>query len=478
MKRVYYILTGALLSATPALGAPSPAAGASLLEQSSKAFTQIAKQATPATVYIKCQITPPAAAEQEAGRNPLQFHDEFFRHFFGGNPFLPQQQQPQATSGSGFVITEDGYVVTNFHVVKDATQITVIFNDGREYAAVLSGNDASTDLAVLKIDEENLPHLSFGDSDELEIGEWVVAIGTPFELDSSLTVGVVSAKGRQGLGLSPYEDYIQTDAAINPGNSGGPLLNLQGEVIGINTAIFSRSGGNVGIGFAIPSKMAQSVISQIKDNGIVKRGYLGIVLQPIDKDLADAFGLDKQEGLLVAEVMKDSPASKGGLQQGDIIVQSNRAGVKNVQKFRNDVALMNPGESIQLNILRDGAPLNLTIQLGSQNNAELATAEMTQKLGIEVDTLTPDLAAKLGYPAEMSGVVITKVKPNSPAAQAGLRPMHVILSVATNLSQQKRVSNLTDFEEAVQEISDTKKNHLILVVRQQNLQRYYTIRMN
>jgi serine protease Do len=363
-------------------------------------------------------------------------------------------------------------------VVKDASQITVTFNDGREYPALLSGSDASTDLALLKIDEEELSYLNFGNSDSLEIGEWVVAIGTPFELDSSLTVGIVSAKGRQGLGLSPYEDYIQTDAAINPGNSGGPLLNLQGDVIGINTAIFSRSGGNVGIGFAIPSKMAQSVINQIKDNGIVKRGYLGIVLQPIDKDLADAFGLDKQEGLLVAEVMKDSPAFKGGLQQGDIILQSNRVTVKNVQKFRNEIALMNPGDAIQLNVLRDGTPVNLTIQLGSQNNAELATVEMTQKLGIEVDTLSTELATKLGYPTDMTGVVITKVKPGSLAAQAGLRPMQIILSVATNLSQQKRIHNLPEFEEAVQEISDAKKNHLILVVRQQNLQRYYTIRMN
>ncbi len=468
-----------LLLFTASLAARVPDAGMNLLEQSSKAFTQIAREATPATVYIKCQISPPTANEQELGQqNPFGgFHDEFFRHFFGGVPHF-QQQQPQITSGSGFVISPDGYIVTNFHVVKDASQITITFNDGREYPALLSGSDPSTDLAVLKIDEEELSYLNFGDSDSLEIGEWVVAIGTPFELDSSLTVGIVSAKGRQGLGLSPYEDYIQTDAAINPGNSGGPLLNLQGDVIGINTAIFSRSGGNVGIGFAIPSKMAQSVINQIKDNGIVKRGYLGIVLQPIDKDLADAFGLDKQEGLLVAEVMKDSPAFKGGLQQGDIILQSNRVTVKNVQKFRNEVALMNPGDAIQLNVLRDGTPMNLTIQLGSQNIAELATAEMTQKLGIEVDTLSTELAAKLGYPTDMTGVVITKVKPGSLAAQAGLRPMQIILSVATNLSQQKRIHNLPEFEEAVQEISDAKKNHLILVVRQQNLQRYYTIRMN
>ena len=468
-----------LLLATASLAARAPDAGMNLLEQSSKAFTQIAREATPATVYIKCQISPPTTNEPELGQqNPFGgFHDDFFRHFFGGAPHF-QQQQPQMTSGSGFVISPDGYIVTNFHVVKDASQITVIFNDGREYPALISGSDPSTDLAVLKVDEEELSYLNFGDSDSLEIGEWVVAIGTPFELDSSLTVGIVSAKGRQGLGLSPYEDYIQTDAAINPGNSGGPLLNLQGDVIGINTAIFSRSGGNVGIGFAIPSKMAQSVISQIKDNGIVKRGYLGIVLQPIDKDLADAFGLDKLEGLLVAEVIKDSPAFTGGLLQGDIILQSNRVTVKNIQKFRNEIALMNPGEAIQLNVLRDGTPVNLTIQLGSQNNAELATAEMTQKLGIEVDTLSTELATKLGYPADMTGVVITKVKPGSLAAQAGLRPMQVILSVATNLSQQKRIHSLPEFEEAVQEISDAKKNHLILVVRQQNLQRYYTIRMN
>lgn len=473
------ILLGFCFPATaPALSTQN---ATQFLEQSSQAFTAIAKKAMPATVYIKCEIRPSSNAQEFA--NPFDmFNDEFFRRFFGGpfggapqQPFSPPQQAPQMTGGSGFIVTEDGYIVTNFHVVKEATQITVIFNDGHECVATLKGSDASTDLAVLKIEEEHLPYLSFGDSDALNIGEWVVAIGNPFAFDSSLTVGVVSAKGRQGLGLSPYEDYIQTDAAINPGNSGGPLLNLEGEVIGINTAIFSRSGGNMGIGFAIPSKMVENVLGQIKEGGAVQRGYLGIVLQPMDKDLVEALDLTKQDGLVVAEIMPNSPAAQGGLQQGDIILQYNDTPVKNLQKFRNEIALMNPGEAIQLKVLRNGKTIQLAFPLGAQTSQELAATELLQKLGVEVDTVTPEIASKLGCAPDMEGVVITKVKPGSAAAMAGLRPSQVIISIASSLNQQKRVRSVAEFETAVQNLSDRK--HLILVVRQNNLQRFYTLKM-
>ncbi len=473
------LLSTALINpfTAPSLEAISQETGAHLLEQSSQAFTAIAKKAMPATVYVKCEIGP-SPGQQEL-TNPFDmFNDDFFRRFFGGNPhqhFAPPQQAPQITGGSGFIVTEDGYIVTNFHVIKDAKQITVVFNDGQEYPALLTGSDTSTDLAVLKIEEQGLPYLSFGDSDELSIGEWVVAIGNPFAFDSSLTVGVVSAKGRQGLGLAPYEDYIQTDAAINPGNSGGPLLNLNGEVIGVNTAIFSHSGGNMGIGFAIPSKMVESVIGQIKDTGIVQRGYLGIVLQSVDKNLADALELSRQEGLLVAEVMADSPAAKGGLQQGDIILQYNNVLVKNLQKFRNEVALMNPGEEIHLKVFRSGKTVSLAFPLGSQNPTEIAMTEILQKLGLEVETVTPEIATKLGYSAELEGIVITKVKPGSSAALAGLKSSQIILSVAASLNQQKRVRSVAELETTLQELKD--KKHLMLVVRHQNLQRFCTLKM-
>ncbi len=444
--------------------------GATLLEQTSQAFTQIAKKAMPATVFIKVQIQA-----DTQGQMPFDpFQDDFFRRFFGQPPQM-QQQQPQMGGGSGFIIRPDGYIVTNFHVVKDASQITVTLCDGREYPAVLKGSDSRTDLAVLKIDAQDLPTLSFGDSDDLQVGEWVVAIGNPFGLEATLTVGVVSAKGRQDLGIAAYEDFIQTDAAINPGNSGGPLLNLQGNVIGVNSAIMTRTGGYMGIGLAIPSKMAENVIAQIVDGGTVKRAYLGIMLQPVDKDLADALSLNKQEGVLISDVIKDSPAQKAGLLQGDVILAYNDKPAKSVSKFRNDIAIMNPGSTVRLKVLRDNKPMTLTITLGTQPDGEVAASEMTQKMGLEVENSTPELAAKLGFGPGIEGVVITKVKPGSPAAQAGLRPGFLVTGVALQSNQPKPVKTLADFEEAMKEAPG--KKHVILIVRHQNFQRYYTLKV-
>src|SRR3990167_3338157 len=264
---------------------PQATKGTTLLEQISDAFTQLADKAKPATVSVKCVV----CSQEQDVVNPLDmFGDDFFKRFFGqqSNPYMPQQQQ--CAAGSGFLVSEDGYIVTNNHVVKDATKITVTLNDGRAFEATVKGNDSRTDLAVIKIDAEHLPYLTFGDSDNLKVGEWVVAVGNPFGFEGTITKGIVSAKGRQDLGIVPYEDFIQTDAAINPGNSGGPLLNVRGEVIGVNTAIFTRGGGYMGIGLAIPSKMVQPVIDQIVDSGVVKRAYLGIVLQPLDKELCNA----------------------------------------------------------------------------------------------------------------------------------------------------------------------------------------------
>jgi len=455
------------LSLTAAEG-PKATAGANFLEESSKAFTYIADNAMPATVFIKAQVK-----STEISMDP--YGDEFFRRFFGPN-LQPQQQQPQMTGGSGFLISQDGYIVTNNHVIQDTTQITVLLNDGREYPATIKGTDPRTDLALLKIEENSLPFLTFGDSDTLKVGEWVVAIGNPFGLEATLTVGVVSAKGRQDVGLASYEDFIQTDAAINPGNSGGPLLNLQSQVIGVNTAIFSRSGGYQGIGLSIPSKMVQHVIGQLLNGGTVKRAYLGVVLQPVDKDLADAQGLEKQEGVLISEVIKDSPAAKAGIQQGDIILQYNDKPVKNVAKLRNDIAMMAPNQKIKLKILRGGKTLTLDALLGELSDGEALSAEVIQKLGIEIETLTPDMASKLGYASDVEGVVIAKVKPNSPAAAAGLKPTYLITGIAANLSNQKPIRNVADFQTALKDLGDRK--HIILIVRHQNFQRYYTIKLN
>ncbi len=309
----------------------------------SKAFTDVAKKATPAVVFLKVESAPLQEEDAYGGMNP--FGDEFFRRFFGTPPGGggPQKPQPQISQGSGFLVSSDGYIMTNAHVVSGADKITVVFNDGREMEGSVVGADSHTDVAIIKIEGKNFPFPRFGDSDKMEIAEWVIAIGSPFQLEASVTVGVVSAKGRQNLRINDFEDFIQTDAAINPGNSGGPLLNLNGDVIGINTAIFSRNGGYMGIGFAIPSKMASYVMKQIIESGVVTRGFIGVSLQPIDKDLADAFGLEKPEGALISEVVKGSPADKAGLKQGDIILEYNKVSVKSLGSFRNELAMMSPG---------------------------------------------------------------------------------------------------------------------------------------
>ena len=316
----------------------------SYLEQTSKAFTEIAKKATPSVVFIKAQYNnSQESASSEDSDDPFDFFsDEFFKRFFGQpNQRGPKSQPPtpQISGGSGFIVSEDGYILTNNHVIKEANQITVVMNNEKEYEAKLIGADPRTDLAIVKIDAKDLPYLTFGNSNQLNIGEWVIAIGNPFALQSSVTVGVVSAKGRQNLRITDLEDFIQTDAAINPGNSGGPLLNIRGEVIGVNTAIISRSGGYMGIGFAIPSNMAKNVVEQIINNGSVNRGYLGVYLQEVDKEMAETFSLEKSEGALISDITKDSPAEKAGLKQGDIILEYNGKRVKNMSSFRNDIAL-------------------------------------------------------------------------------------------------------------------------------------------
>ena len=475
-KQILPILVGSLLIGFSAHAKSVTAATPNFLQQSSEAFIHIADKAMPATVFIKVQIQQ----QNTEFLNPFDMYgDDFFRKFFGQpfqGPQMQPQPQPQVAGGSGFLISEDGYIVTNHHVVKDASQITVILNDDREYTATVKGNDPRTDLALLKIEEKKLPYLAFGDSDNLKVGEWVVATGNPFGLEATLTVGVVSAKGRQDVGIASYEDFIQTDAAINPGNSGGPLLNLQGQVVGINTAIFSRSGGYMGIGLSIPSKMAEQVIGQLMNTGNVKRAYLGVILQPVDKELSDALSLEKQEGILISEVMKDSPAAKAGLENGDIILQYNDKTVKNVTKFRNDIAMMAPGTDIKLRILRNNEQKMIVTSLGTQSEGEEVSTEIIQKIGLQIENLTPDTAAKLSLPSDAEGVLISKVKPGSPSANAGLRPSFLITGVALSLNKQKKVRNTADFEEALKEMGD--KKHIILIVRQQNYQRYYTIKIN
>ncbi len=444
-----------------------------VLQQTSKAFTQIAKQATPAVVFIKSEISDNSPQDFE---NPFDFfNDEFFRHFFGhpkGPGFKGAPAEPQVSGGSGFIVNSDGYIVTNYHIVKDASKITVALNSGEEFDAKVIGSDPRTDLAVVKIDGKNLPFLNFSpDADELEVGEWAIAIGNPFALQATVTVGVISAKGRNNLRISDLEDFIQTDAAINPGNSGGPLLNIKGQVIGVNTAIISRSGGYMGIGFAIPAKMARHVMEQIIKTGSVKRGYLGVYLQSIDKEMAEALNLDKTEGALISSVTKNSPAEKAGLKEGDIIIEYNNKPIKNLGYFRNELALLDPGTKVKLKIIRNHKKLLINVAL-AEHPDDGFIAKKAHQIGFEVSevkNIPPSTLNKFGISNNTEGMIITFVKRSSLAERAGLTPGMQLLQV-----NQKKVQSIEDFQAALKETE--KKKHLLLLVRYQNMTRFITIR--
>lgn len=455
--------------------------GLESLRQTGKAFADVAREVSPAVVYIQVEktIEQPYVQFFSPFGEGSPFGDDFFRRFFGTPlPEVPHrfqeapQKQQVVGQGSGFIISKDGYIMTNNHVVGDADKVTVKLLDGREFTAKTVGADPRSDVAVIKIDGENLPVLALGDSDTIEVGEWVVAIGNPFGLSHTLTVGVVSAKGRSSVGIADYENFIQTDAAINPGNSGGPLVNLDGKVIGMNTAIFSSSGGYMGIGFAIPINMAKDIMNQLIQTGSVTRGYLGIVIQNLTPDLAKSFGLEDHRGILVAEVSEDSPAEKAGLKQGDVIVEFSGKPVDEVGSFRNRVALKTPGSKEEITVLRDGKRKNFLITIGKLPEEEFASAAQPHsmdKLGFSVQTLTPDLAQQFGI-QDKKGVIVTSVTPGSVAAMAGINPGTVIVEV-----NRKRVNNTDDFKRAVAQTPES--GTILLLIKDGKYTRYVTLKV-
>lgn len=439
----------------------------------SKDFTQVAKQAIPAVVAIKVKTVNKQSEMQDL------FNEDLFQFFFGvpgkelGKEHRSLQRQPEPVLGqaSGFVVSKDGYVMTNSHVVKDATEIVVTLNDGRDFPAKVVGQDPSTDVALLKIEATDLPYLELGDSEALEIGQWVVAIGNPLGLKASLTVGVVSAKGRNNLDLATIEDFIQTDASINKGNSGGPLLDLRSRVVGINTAIVSNmgSGGYMGIGFAIPSNIAKHVMDQLLKTGSISRGFMGVSLQAIDKDLAQAFGLKNTNGALIADVSKGSPAEKAGIQQGDVILAINKQAVTNIGALRNTISLMSPGTKVMLTLLRNGKSIELPFEIGSYPKTEEVSIEAKgNSLGFEAQNLTPELAKSLGLHGE-EGVVITKVETNSPASWAGLKKGAIILAV-----NQQKIHSVEQLNEVMKSNSTDKP--LLLLVKQGEVIRFISLK--
>jgi serine protease Do len=448
------------------------AATLSSVSQISNDFTAVAKKAIPPVVSIKVKSVE--EKNQSISDDSMDsFGDDFLRQFFFGIPRQNTPPQPTLGQASGFLVSPEGYILTNAHVVNNATEITVTLTDGREFAGKIIGQDPSTDVAVIKIDGEKLPFLELADSEDLEVGQWAIAVGNPLGLQASLTVGVVSAKSRNNLDLANVEDFIQTDAAINRGNSGGPLLDIQGNVLGMNTAIVSNAGtgGYMGIGFAIPSNILKNVMDQIIQTGSVERGFMGVILQGIDKDLAQAFGVPQGKGALIAEVSKGSPAEKAGIKQGDIIQNYNKIPVQNIGALRNAVALLKPGTPITLTILREGKSMDISVEIGSYPRSTPKAASLSgNQLGFEVQDLTPETAKTLGIKEE-AGVVITKVEPGSVAAWAGLKKGTLILSI-----NQAKVSDVNQFHTALENLPPGKP--VILLVKQGDITRFLSLKVN
>lgn len=430
----------------------------------SRGFAPVVKKALPSVVNI---------ASSKVSRMRTGFEqmpdDPLFRQFFGDNAnrqFRAPREMPQQREkglGSGVIMTRDGYILTNNHVVDGATDVRVTLGDKREFKATIVGTDPKTDIAVLKIDATNLPLITVADSSKVQVGDYALAIGDPFGVGQTVTMGIVSATGRSHLGIEDYEDFIQTDAPINPGNSGGALVNDRGDLIGINTAIIAHgSSGNQGIGFAIPANMARGVMEQIVQHGKVTRAYLGIVPQDVTPAIAKAFGLKDSGGALVGDVSANSPASRSGLEKGDVVLDLNGKPVANSNDLRMAISMMAPDSSVSLRVLRNGSERSFTVKLGELPTTEAAVeregkGSSSALSGVSVEELNAQSAKELGLPVNTQGVVVTRVGPGSPAAESGLRRGDVIQEV-----NRKAVKNTSDFGRAV---AASKEDTLLLVNR-------------
>jgi serine protease Do len=418
----------------------------------SMGFASLFKNTLPTVVSIT------SSRVVKSQQNPI-FNDPFFRQFFGGQfPQQPQQQRERGL-GSGVIVSPDGYI----HVVEKSTDIKVTLPDKRQFPGKVIGTDPQTDIAVVKIDASGLPTITLGDSSKIQVGDYAFAIGNPFGVGETATMGIISATGRNGLSIEDYEDFIQTDAAINPGNSGGALLNARAEMIGINTAILAgESGGNQGIGFAIPINMAKYVMEQILKHGKVVRGYIGVGIQEVTPDLAKAFNVPAEKGALVSNVDSNSPGGKAGLRRGDVITELNGQPVSGPNDLRLKVGTMTPGTAVHLQVDRGGSMRDVTLTLGeapagkAAGNAAGGAAENSPMRGVQVDELTSDIRQQLGLKPDVKGVVVTEVPDGSPAADAGLQRGDVIEQI-----NRKPVDSLADYQRL---IADAGKQTLVLLV--------------
>ncbi len=439
-------------------------------------FVPVVKATTPAVVNIS---TSRVVKTPAGGRSPFE-DDPFFRRFFGeefGRRFQIPRERREASLGSGVIVDAAGYIVTNAHVVEKADEIKVLLADKREFTGKVVGADPKSDIAVIKISAKDLPLLPWGDSDKLEIGEQVLAIGNPFGLNQTVTSGIVSAIGRANVGIADYEDFIQTDAAVNPGNSGGALVNLRGELIGINTAIFSRSGGYMGISFAVPSNMTRDVMQSLIKSGKVTRGWLGVAIQDVTPELARSFGLGEARGALVGEVIAGSPAAKAGILSGDVITAVNGRKVEGPAILRNTVAQIAPGKSVKVELIRDKKARSIDVTIGEQpKDLQRASAEPpaegvapTALRGLEVQDLTAEIARQLELPADLKGVVVSDVEVDSPAGAAGLQRGDVITEV-----NKSAVRSVKDLERATAKVG--KSDDMLLLIQRRGARRWVVLK--
>lgn len=500
---VVFVTMGCMfLSKAQDLRADDDRNGISYLRGMSKAFSSIAKKASPAVVFVTLEkqlpVNPSPFRGQQfpfhsQGRQGFNQHrrgpgygdnfNDLFDQFFGRRPESSspngRRQYKEIGQGTGFLISSDGFIVTNSHVVTEADRLKVKLGSGKNLPARVIGVDPDSDIAVIKIEGQSFPFLSFGDSDSLDVGEWVVAIGNPFGLNHSVTAGIVSAKGRSDVGILNYEDFIQTDAAINPGNSGGPLLNLDGKVVGMNTAILSRSGGSMGIGLAIPSNMVERIQTQLVDSGEVSRGFLGVSIQNLTPELAQSFGTNVTKGVIIGHVEEESAAYEAGLQSGDIIISLNSKIVAQSSSFRNSIAMYRPGTKVKMRIVRSGSERSVTAILrGRDGKKQEDRASKKQvyndeiRIGLHVQSLTSDLAERLGLLNYVKGVVVVNVDPRSPALYAGISRGSVITSV-----NRKPVATAREFNVLVGAAEKRKSKSILLLLIERNVSKYVIVKL-
>ena len=428
-----------------------------LLSKTNHAMAEVAAAVMPAVVNISSTRT----VKTQGMANPFQ-NDPMFKRFFGdqfGGSMHPREFK-QSSLGSGVIVDKDGYVLTNNHVIKDADEIKIKLSDKREFTGKVIGTDPKTDLAVVKIEAHHLPVLKLGKSDLMKVGETVLAVGTPFGLNQTVTSGIVSAVGRADVGIADYEDFIQTDAAINPGNSGGALVNIHGELIGINTAIFSTSGGYQGIGFAIPSNMAKTVMDSLIKSGKVVRGWLGVSIQPVTADLAKQFDLKEERGVLVGDVTEDSPAERAGIKRGDVIAEYNGTPISDPAMLRNLVAGTSPDTEVAVKVLRDGKAQTVKVTIGDMPTSLQKISKEYDNLlkGVQVQDITSEIRKELNIPKHVNGVIVANIEEGS--AGAGLLTRgDVLLQV-----NKKKIGSLKDYEKEVSAIK-AGEDILLLIFR-------------